>query len=136
MSKYLSTLEEFDIMGKMQNPHLLFSKNDFFSKKNIAYIVLAKKEDEILLINPMGFRDSAVLAGISEKNIEYIAKFGPREYKEIILNTIRKKDIINEILEIGKVMDEDLSNGVSYNQKRIKKVLQYINYNSIVFLFA
>ena len=74
MNNNLSALEEFDAQRKIQFPHLLYSTIDLRTKRNSAYSVLLKKENEILLISPSGFGESSVVAGLTEKNIEYFSE--------------------------------------------------------------
>lgn len=135
MSQYVTTLEEFDIMGKFQTPYLMHVKNDNISKKNVAYIVLSKKIDEILLVSPLGFRESAIIAGLSEKHIELLAKHAPQEYKEYILKTVSDNAFVSDITEIAKDMDDDLGGGATTNQQRVRNVVQYIQDNRVVFQF-
>jgi hypothetical protein len=131
----LTTLEEYDAIMRFQSPHLLPSQNGILAKKKIAFLVASAKEDEVLLILPDGFLDSAVLAGLTEKNIEHIAKHAPKEYKENILSSLKNQERIAEILEIAKTMDNDLGTNINKNQERINNVIQYIKDNLKVFEF-
>lgn len=135
MSNDLSALEEFDAQMKIEMPHLLYEKSDLISRKKVAYIVLAKKENEILLINPAGFCESSVIAGLNEKNIEYFAKFAPREYKESLALTISNDFLVEDVLEISKAMDDDYGKSIASNQQRIRNVFKYIEDNKVVFYF-
>ncbi len=135
MSDNLSTLEEVDFQGKLQFPHLMFTRKDPMAKKKIAYVVLAKKENEILLVSPAGFGEAAVIAGLTEKNIEYFAKFAPREYREKLAETIDNDYSLKDIWEVAKAMDEDLNDNAKNNRLRVKNVLQYIYDNQIAFHF-
>jgi hypothetical protein len=42
---------------------------------------------------------------------------------------------MKEVFEIVKMMDDDMGNGVTQNQKRIKDVRQYVLDNLVVFQF-
>lgn len=130
-----SALEEFDIIRNIQTPHLLYKKLDSVAKKNIAYNVLSRKAEEVLLISATGFSEESVLAGLSEKQIEYIAKNGPRKYKENILNIFSDESSISEIKEIIKTMDGDAIGGETPNQQRMRNVMRYISDNQRVFQF-
>ena len=135
MDNDLSALEEFDAQRKIQFPYLLHSAVDLLAKKKIAYVVLAKKENEILLVSPAGFGEAAVIAGLTEKNIEYFAKFAPREYREKLAETIDNDYSLKDIWEVAKAMDEDLNDNAKNNRLRVKNVLQYIYDNQIAFHF-
>ncbi|OGI15588.1 MAG: hypothetical protein A2Z52_01130 [Candidatus Moranbacteria bacterium RBG_19FT_COMBO_42_6] len=133
MKNNLNMLEEFDIIGKFQYPHMLFFPITPVSKKQTAYLMMSKREDEILLISSPGFGNASVVAGLTEKNIEYLAKKGPRDFKEAILKILQDQIALKEILEIAKSMDDDVSGNATQNQSRIKNVIQYIKDNRVVF---
>ncbi len=135
MSNNLSALEEFDAQRKIEMPHLLYSATDLVAKKNIAYVVLAKKEKEILLISPAGFGEAAVVAGFSEKNIEHFAKFASKECKERMFEVIKNDLLAKDIWEIAEAMDDDLGRDSKSHRQRVRKVLQYIYNNQTVFHF-
>lgn len=130
-----SAFEEIDIMRKMQTPYLLYENNDSVAKRNIAFDVMSRKAEDILLINAFGFREEAVLAGITEEQIEYIAKNGPRKYKENIIKTFSNEYSVLEIEEIVKVMDEEEGAGRNNNWQRMRNVMRYIGDNQKVFAF-
>ena len=133
MNNNLSALEEFDAQRKIQFPHLLYSTIDLRTKRNSAYSVLLKKENEILLISPSGFGESSVVAGLTEKNIEYFSKFAPKEYREQLMSVVGNSYLMEEVWEIIKLMDED--DGQIKNKIRMVNVVQYIRDNKIVFQF-
>lgn len=135
MSNNLSALEEFDAQRKIQFPHLLSSAVDLRSKKNTAYLVLARKERDLLLISPSGFGESAVIAGLSEKNIEHFMKGAPREHKENLLSVVSNNLLMEDAWEIAKSMDEDSGSGQTQHQDRVKKVFQYIKDNRAMLQF-
>jgi len=134
-SDLLTTLEEFDAIMRFQSPHLLSSQNDILTKKKIAFLMASKNEGEILLISPSGFLYSAVLAGITEKNIEYIAKNAPQECKKNIMQALSNQETMKEIMEITKAMDDDLGHNTTKHEDRIRNVIQYIKDNIQVFQF-
>jgi hypothetical protein len=130
-----SALEEFDIIRNIKYPYLLHKEISPIVKKNTAYNILSRKAEEVLLISETGFCEEDVLAGLSEGQIEYIAKYGPREYKENIINTFSNANSISEIKEIIGLMDEDSDKGTNPNQQRMKNVMRYIYDNRTVFQF-
>ncbi len=134
MPETLTLVEEFDITRKLQFPHT-FSCTNIFQKKELAYYAFAKNNSEILLITPGGFQANFILAGLSEKHIEYIATNAPTEYKKELLDSFLKKYTLKEIFEIAQSMDEDLGGGATQNQERVKNVIQYISDNRIAFEF-
>lgn len=129
----------------------IFSKDNILERLTIPYIffpqeLLGEKirlskyihnlEDELLLIPaPSLFSYPSVIAGMSENQIEYIAKNGPSDYKNELLKSIEQKFKIKNIFEIAKAMDDDLKNGVVKNQERVNNVIQYIKDNKIAFEF-
>jgi len=128
-------MEEINIIRSISNPHLTYILETLIEKKKVARSVLNRKEDEILLIDSSGFLIDSVFAGISEKHIEYIAIHGPKDYKENIIRTLKDEKTMKETFEIVKAMDEDLGEKSTQNQERIKKVIQYVKDNRIVFKF-
>lgn len=135
MSNNLGLLREFDVINEIQSPHLMHKNFSFVVKQKIAYSILSRKANEILLLNGTGFSEGAVFAGLSEKHIEYIAIHAPREYKEELISLIKKDHKRDEIGEIAKAMDEDLGGGSVRHQTRVKNVIQYIKDNQVVFEF-
>ena len=135
MDNSLSALEEFDAQRKIQYPHLLYSATDMVAKKKMAYVVLAKKGDELLLIEPSGFGEATVIAGLTVGDIEYFSKHAPRDCKENLISTVRNDLLVKDIFEIAQAMDDDLGGGATTNQQRVKKVMQYISDNRIAFQF-
>lgn len=128
-------MEDFNIMRKIQTPYLAYENDDLVTKRNIAFDVLSRKAEDILLINAFGFREEAVLAGITEEQIEYIAKHGPRKYKENIIKTFSNEYSVLEIEEIVKMMDEEEGEGKNNNWQRMRNVMRYIGDNQKVFAF-
>lgn len=134
MNNGLNALEEFDAQRKIQFPHLLKKASDIIVKKNIALLVFGLKEWDVLLISPSGFSESSVIAGITEKNIEFFLKKAPMEYKKNLLEAIENEFIVEETVKIAEAMDEDMSTENS-NQNRVRNVLNYIRDNSNVLSF-
>ena len=135
MAEFLTTLEEFDLYEKLQFPHFSLSQKNIVSQKKLAYEILSRKEDNVMLVTSYGFEYSEILAGLSEKHIEYITNNGPMDYKENILKVLSDEKMTDMVFEITKAMDEDLGENVTQNQDRIKNVIQYIKDNLIVFEF-
>ncbi len=136
MTDKLKILEEISIRESFEDPHLSYIFGTVQERKRVAYLILAKKENEILLINRSGFLIDSVFAGLSGKNIEYIAKNGPRKYKENLWKILQDQEMMDGVFEISKDMDRDLNTkNASQNQIRIANVIQYIKDNSPVFKF-
>jgi len=130
MPNFTSTLDEFDIVMNLQFPHTLPA-----SKTILASNILQRSADDILLISPSGFENSAILSGISEKQIEAIAKKAPAEHKISLIRTMSNPSYLKEIFEIAKSLDENIGNNCQKNQLRVKNVIRYIKDNFSVFQF-
>lgn len=130
---YLTTLEEFDFIHEYQMPYLLSDDGSIGSKKKIAYLIMARKEDELFLVNPEGFSESSVFAGITEKQIEYFAKHAPLEYKKELVKIFSDKEMMASVWNIARAMDDDEGDGLEKNKKRITNVINYIYDNQILF---
>lgn len=128
-------LEELNIIENLREPHLSYIMGTMVEKKRVAYLVLQKDETDILLIASSGFLIDSVFAGLSEKNIEHIAKRGPQKYKESLIKILKDQEMMNGVFEIVKSMDEDLRGQATQNQDRIRSVIQYIKDNRIAFEF-
>lgn len=135
MENNTGLLEEFDILREVQTPHLIHKDFSLANKQKVAYSVLSRKPEEILLINSSGFYTDAVFAGLSGKHIEYIAKNAPSDYRQEIMNLLSQDYKHKEIMEIAQAMDEDLDDGSTKNQERVKNVIQYIKDNAEIFKF-
>ena len=135
MENNLTTLEEFDIERKMQFPHLVYPKISSVTKKKVSLDVLSRDNEELLSISPLGFSDPSVVAGLTEKHIEYFAKNGPREHKENLMKVFSEQAVFDETVDIIKFMDEDQGINSSINRDRFKKVSRYVQDNWILFQF-
>jgi hypothetical protein len=135
MENDFGLLEEFDIISEIQTPHLIHKDFSLVTKKRVAYSILRRKPEEILLMNSPAFSVDAILAGLSEKQIEHIALSAPDEYRKEIIDSLRQDYKIKEIMEIAQSMDEDLGENSTQNQERAKNVIQYIKDNRVVFEF-
>jgi len=127
-------LEE-KILDKFAIPHIVFPQDTIQQKRALAWHIISLKGEELLLTTSFSFSYPAIIAGISESNIEYIAKNAPRKYKTELFEAIKKDYVQKEILEIAKAMDEDLGENVTKNQIRIKDIIKYIKDNHVVFEF-
>jgi hypothetical protein len=135
MKPDITLVEETDIVGNFHTPHIRTTEINMPSKKRVARNILTKKEEDILLVNSVAFFGASVFSGISVKNIEYLAKNAPEDYKKNILKVLHDKKMMEEIFQIAKAMDEDLENNATQNQERVRNVVQYISDNRIVFEF-
>lgn len=127
--------QEIAIAKKLSQPHLSYVEDTLQNRKNVSYLVLQKREVDILLIDSFGFSIDSVLAGLTERHIEYIAKNAPQIYKSNIVNALRNKETMEGLFSIAKAMDEDLNGTSQQNQLRIQHVIQYIKDNLPAFQF-
>ncbi len=133
MRNNLSALEEFDAIMEIQSPYFLRNNDSLNSKQRIAYSILKRKPEEILLLNDSAFCLDSVFAGITERQIEYFAKKAPVNYRESIMKIFEENGDLDGAWEIVKSMDKEGSLNSNSNQKRFKKVVQYIRDNYAVF---
>lgn len=133
--KKITFKEESIIKLNLREPHFSYINDSVLSKKKISFLMLAKGNDSILLVDSYGFIFDSIFAGLSEKHIEHIAKNGPRDYKENILKISKDGKTMEGVFEIAKAMDEDLGGGSTRHQTRVKNVMQYIRDNQVVFEF-
>jgi hypothetical protein len=122
-------LDEFSI------PHVAFPQDTIQQKKLFAWHVSSLKGEDLLLASVFSFSYSGMIAGITISQIEYFAKNAPRKYKIELANSFLAEYRMKEVFEIGKMMDEDLGSGVAQNQKRVKRIYQYVLDNWDVFQF-
>jgi len=126
---------EIELEDKLQHPHL-FAVDGVGAKKKIALQVYSVvQETDLLLIDPLGFSNDAILAGITEKQIEYLAKNAPQVYKENIVGALKNKETAAGIFSLAKALDEDLDRNSQQNQLRVQHVIQYIKDNLPAFQF-
>jgi hypothetical protein len=123
------------IFEQLTVPYVYYAQESIGQKKMLA-IYISSLDSEILLIpSAYIFSYDAVIAGLTEKQIEYISKNAPREYKNELVKTVQNEYKMKEVFEIVKMMDEDLGDGNIQNQKRIKSVYRYILDNWAVLQF-
>jgi hypothetical protein len=123
------------IQDRLALPHIFFPQDSLAQKKNMAKYINSLPNELIVLPTSFAFSYCAFIAGISEKQIEYIAKNAPKEYKKELFDAFFKGYKVKEIYEIAKAMDEDLPGDSIMNQQRIKKLIQYLKDNLIAFEF-
>lgn len=116
-------------------PYVYYAQKTIGQEVMLARYIFNIAGEDLLIPSYYIFSYNAVIAGLNEKHIEYIAKNAPADYKKelaiAILNEYKRK----EVFEIAKMMDEDLGDGIVQNQKRIKNVYQYVSDNWAVFQF-
>lgn len=134
MENSLTILEEFDIERKIKFPHLEYTKISSISKRKVAYDILFRKNEDIILINPSGFKNASVLAGLNEKHVEYLMKNATLEYRIAMREAFSDGNIIEEMRSIARDMDDDV-NMENRNQTRLSNICRYIydNWNVILF---
>ena len=135
MSNQLSTLEEFDIVRKIQYPDSLYGVMTPENKRNVAFLIANRKAEEILLTSPLAFRESYVVAGMTERQMEYFALHAPRDYRESLMQAFSSQENIDDMLSITAMMDEEMGKGSMENQQRLKRIIRYLRDNQIVFRF-
>jgi hypothetical protein len=131
----LTPTEEFSIKGMMQEPHFSYIESTLLNKKTVSYSIIPRKESDILLIASSGFLIDSVFAGLTEKQIECIAKNAPEDYKTNILKILNEPEMMKGIFEIARSMDQDAGGNDRKNEERVDNVIRYINDNQVAFEF-
>jgi hypothetical protein len=127
--------DELEIRNILVEPHFSYLNDDTFSRKQVSLSILQRKNEDIILIDSYGFNFDSIFAGLTEKQIEYIAKNTPKNYKDNIIKILKNQEMMKGVHEIAKSIDEDLGGDFTQNQERIKNVIQYIKDNRAVFEF-
>lgn len=135
MRENINYADETLVIKSLQKPYFLYTSNRLTDRATVAKLVFLKKENEMLLVDPFGFLIDSVFAGLTEKHIGYIAKNGPKEYKENLLEILSDQGAMKGVFEIAKAMDEDMNGDTNQNQERVKNVIQYIKDNKTAFEF-
>ncbi|KKR21839.1 MAG: hypothetical protein UT50_C0003G0020 [Candidatus Moranbacteria bacterium GW2011_GWA2_39_41] len=123
-----------DFFEKTTIPFIYFPQNNVQSKKQLAIYISMLNDNTVLLSTAWTFSFPAALAGLSYKQVEYIAKHAPTVYKKQLVETIQTSYKIKEALEISKNLDESTDNNAQH-QQRVKNVIQYIKDNRNAFEF-
>lgn len=116
-------------------PYVYYAQETISQRATLARYILNLEEESLLIPSSYIFSYAAIIAGLSEQQIEYVAKNAPRDYKVELVKSTLNEYKTKEVFEIAKIMDEDLGEGIMQNQKRIKNVYQYISDNWMVFQF-
>jgi hypothetical protein len=133
--KDLTAQEEFNIQGIIQEPHFSYIDSALTNRKRVSYSILVRKEGDILLVDSSGFLIDSVFAGLTERHIEYIAKNGPKNYKENLFKILQDKEMLHGVSEIIQAIDKESGENATQNRERINNVIQYIKDNRVVFEF-
>lgn len=126
---------EDDISDKVVLPYVYYDQETMGGKLLLAKYVMQARPEVLLLPSYFLFSYSAVAAGLTEKQLEYIASNAPAEYKKELSKTFSNENKIKEVIEIGRMLDDDYGQNTEKNQERIRRVYQYIRDNSIAFQF-
>ena len=129
----LKILEEYKIRDFIENPDFTYVEGTILERRRVSVSILMRREVEVLLIHKSCFLIDSVFAGLSENHIEYIAKNGPKNYKENLLKILDDQGMMKGVFEIAEAMDEDLGDNITKNQERVKNVIQYIKDNRVAF---
>ena len=127
--------KEILIRNNLREPHFSYAEDSVFNKKKASILMMHKSNDEVLLVDSYGFNFDSIFAGLTERHIEYIAKNGPRDYKNNIMKMLRDQEMMKGVFEIAKTMDDDSGRNATDNQDRIRNVIQYIKDNKVAFEF-
>lgn len=124
-----------DIWDQLSIPYVYFAQQTIGQRSILAKYI--SKVEPVVLILPSCYIFSypAVLAGLSEVQIEYVAKNAPAEYKKEFLSSIMDKFKVQEMFNIAREMDDDFGQNITENQVRLKKILRYVNDNLLAFQF-
>ncbi len=130
----LTTEEEGAIREAYTEPHMRDYYDTLPSRKGVAYQVFSRKPEEVVLIDPDGFRFDLIVAGLSLEHVAYLTLNAPISYKRNLYATTRNEDDLRGIWEIVAAMDADSrERGSTIHQDRMRMVLNYIESNKIVF---
>ena len=131
----LTITEELNIEQSFREPFLDVIFPELNDRKRVAYLILSRSNDEVLLLDDASFLVDSVFAGLTQEHISYIAKNGPKNYKASLLKILQDQEMMRGVFEITRAMDTDLGENVSQNQQRVALVIQYIKDNQIAFQF-
>lgn len=123
------------IFEQLTMPYIYFSQEDDDQKVIFAEYIKNLDPETLLIPSSHIFSYPTVLAGITEKHIEYMAKKAPENYKKEIISAIMKDHRMEEALKIADLMDGKEGKGGEENRLRLKRVVQYIWDNKDVFEF-
>lgn len=135
MTKNLDLIEESEYWEKFSSPFLSYIGRSLPERKRVARDISLRKKEDLLLMDKFGFGIDSIFSGLTEDQIQYIAKNAPLEYKKEMVSIFQDKEMMDGVWEIAKAMDDDEGDSSAKNQDRIKKIIQYINDNRAVFQF-
>ena len=123
------------ILDQLAVPYTYFPQQSDGQKAILARYTMNLKEELSLIPSCYAFSYSGIIAGLTEKQVEYLAKNAPKDYKLELAKSIFDEYKMEDVMKIAKMMDEDLGTGITQNQKRIRDVHQYVLDNLVVFQF-
>ena len=116
-------------------PYIHFPHKTEGQKIMLAQYISNLDVKSLLIPSCYIFSYSPIVAGLTEKHVEYVAKNAPAVYKTELLNAVSQDYKLQEIFNIAKLMDDDLGNNSTENQMRIRNIVQYIKDNKTIFEF-
>ena len=126
---------EYKILDQLAIHYVYFPQQSDGQKAILARYVMNLDEELLLIPSYYAFSYSGIIAGLTEKQVEYLAKNAPKDYKIELTKSILNEYKMKDVLKIAKMMDDDMGNGVIQNQKRIENMHQYVLDNLVVFKF-
>lgn len=129
----ISYEEEWAFREGIVFPHLSFSENSLSNKKRVASSILTLPNERILLIDSYGFRFDCVMAGVTEKHIEFLSLYAPIPYKKNIFSFVLDSQMVASAWDIIQSLDADSSENLKENHIRFQNVLSYIQDNILLF---
>lgn len=135
MAKELNLLEEMDVINHIRNPYLSYVDDSIKDRVRVAGLMADRTGEEVLLMDPFGFSVDSVLAGLYPEHMEYIARFGAKEYKEALLEAFTNQETLQRCNEVVKAMDMNTQSGNDTHQKRFLRNVKFVIDNRIAFDF-
>ena len=123
------------ILNQLAIPYVYFPQQSNGQKAILARYIMTLSEDLLLIPSCYAFSYSGIVAGLTEKQVEYLAKNAPKDYKLELAKSILDEYKMEDVMKIAKMMDDDMGNGVMQNQKRVRDVRQYVLDNLVAFQF-
>jgi hypothetical protein len=130
-STFSSTLVNDALLRReLFSPYLLPSETPY-EKRKIALLILQKSNEDLLLMDPYAFQFDIILAGLTEKHIEFLALNATQPIKKFLLEGLSNKETLQSTYNLAISLDDSSPK----HKGRILSVIQYVRDNHLAFRF-
>lgn len=123
-------INESLIRKELFSPYLLPAETQQ-DRQKIALLILSKSNEELLLMDPYAYQENVILAGLTERHLEFLAFYAPEPIKRFLWEGFSTRETIESAYNLALSLSKDQE----AHRKRMLFLIRYIRDNESVFRF-